>query len=141
MDITLNNTSFIRRIWATYNIPNKWLMDIGTLGTYSYSFLRHQLWFDYTDIQKESALAPYYKVLSKLEELCALCEKNAQSFGYSSSVWFAELPQVIDIDLSKSYTLDNLLSLVEDAITKEKEAFQKELEEMYEEMDRTIALR
>lgn len=110
-----------------YNIPNSFIRDIATAGTYSHRHYRFQLWYDWSDEQRESALSRYTKVLEKLEELCRIKEEHAQFFGSSSSIWFAELSQVIGIDCGEQYTPNQLIELVDNAITKENRIFDEEL--------------
>ena len=108
-----------------YNIPAPFLRDIATSGTYSHRYYRHQLWNDWSAKQKEAALSRYTKVLEKLEELCKIKEKHSKVFGYSSSIWFTELPQVIDIDCREQYTPKQLESLVDRAIDEENRLFEE----------------
>lgn len=112
-----------------YNIPASFVRDIATCGTYSHRHYRFQLWYDWTNEQRESALRSYTKVLEKLEELCKMKEEHAQFFGSPSSVWFAELTQVIDVDLAEQYTCKQLVDLVDKAIVKENKKFDEELAE------------
>ncbi len=112
-----------------YNIPISFLRDIATAGTYSHNYYRLQLWYGWSKKQRKDALSRYTKVLEKLEELCKIKEEHAQFFGSNSSVWFAELSQVIAIDCGEQYTPKQMLELVEQAIQKENEAFDRELVE------------
>jgi hypothetical protein len=112
-----------------YNIPASFLRDIATAGTYSHRHYRFQLWYDWSEKQRESALSRYTEVLEKLEKLCKIKEEHAQFFGGTSTVWFAELSQVIAIDCGEQYTPKQMLELVEQAIQKENKAFEAEQQE------------
>jgi hypothetical protein len=92
------------------------------------------LWYDWTSVQKEHALRDYNKVLQKLEELLQLKEDHAQVFGSSTSAWWAELTQVIDIDLGEMYHPSKMLELVENAIAEETHRFEEELNSLYEDL-------
>lgn len=116
-----------------YNIPSSFLRDVATAGTYSHRHYRFQLWYDWSAKQREDALSRYTKVLEKLEKLCRIKEEHAQFFGDTSSVWFAELDQVIKIDLGEQYTPAQLLELVDKAIDAENEAFKEAIEEIWQD--------
>lgn len=114
-----------------YNIPHLWRRDIATCGTFPDAFSRNLLWYDWTDVQKESAASRYNPVFDRLEEFCKLKQEHYKYLGDTFCAAFFSISNILGIDCSKQYTCAELLKLVDDAIAKENKSYEEELSWIY----------
>lgn len=111
-----------------YNIPHLWRRDIATCGTFPDAFHRNLLWYDWNDVQKESAASMYNPVFDRLEELCKLKQEHYKYFGDTFCAAFFNISNILNIDCSKQYSCAELLKLVDQAIKVEEENFREEID-------------
>lgn len=115
-----------------YNIPNDYLVDIATCGISPKKSTRLSIWRSWSERQREAALTGFEPVLEALAEFNEICEESQELIGLKSPM-NNNMTVTFHIDLSKPYSMEEMLQAIEQTIKEEEQVIKDAVEQAYDD--------